>query len=369
MAKCIALFTCLLQSILMSGQAAFKIEGKIDAEFPQKIQIQYLDKTDTVISKDGNFSFKGELDHPVLVTLSSTNILPNKTVSKDIFVEKGLVTIHSTFAKLTTTIPYLEHNSSQKILDNYNSRFTLLVDMWRFTNDSLIKKPDATDEDKRIAQKLAQKIYSFEELYDKDFITQNTSNYVGAYFFYRYGANYMEEKEIDSVYNLFSQNLKSSFYLKSVEEKIKYLNLLKEGMSFPTIVLKDLKQNDIATTKIFTSRLTLIDLWATWCKPCIESHTLLKKLYSKYKVEGFDIIGISVDDNKENWIKYLKKETLTWKNFIDPKGAKGEINKIFSLESDNGIPFFVFVNENGEYIEINVETEQLETFIKNYLKI
>ena len=369
MKKYLLVVIYLLQPLLMLAQTSFKIEGKIDAEFSQKIKISYLEKADSVITNDGYFSFTGELEHPVLLKISSTNVMNNKTISQDIFVEKGLVKLYTTFSKLGFTHPILEHDFSQSILTKYNNRFGVLVDMYRFAMDSLVKRPNVPEDFKKAGQSLAKKIYSFEELYDKDFIVQNTFNYVGAYFFYRYGANYMNEREIDSVYNLFPLSFRNSFYLTHVEEKIKYKKQLKEGQVFIKTGLKSLTHDNFYINSLFTSKLTLIDLWATWCKPCIESHETLKDLYKKYKNKGLEIIGISIDDNQENWRKYLDREKLSWINFIDPKGIKGQINKIFSLESDNGIPFFVFINEKGEYLKIDVEKDQLETFIKGYLNI
>lgn len=364
MMKFFVAFLYVLCALNLFAQGPFKLSGKIEADFSQKIQVAYLDKTDSIICTDGVFSFEGQLEHPALFTLSATNLASKATVSREIFIEKGAVTLNTTFNKLRGAPLSVEFSSSQTILNNYYDRFFRLVDIYRFTMDSLVKRVNATDEDKRIAKKLAQKIYSFEEVYEKDFIFQNINNHLGAYSFYRYGVNFMEPDEIDSVYHLFPGGIKNSFYLRTVKEKMEFSRLLKEGKKFPEIILKDTRKNNVATGSMFTSKITLIDLWATWCLPCIKTHQLLKELYKKYNKSGLEIVGISIDDSRENWLKYLEKESLPWKNYIDAEGARGYINKFFSLGADNGIPFFMLVNSNGEFHKIDMDADDIEAQVK-----
>lgn len=363
------LLVCLLLSANnISAQSNFVIKGKIEADFPLHIQIEYLDKIDSIISKDGQFLFSGALEHPALFRLSCKNTVDSRMATKEFFVEQGVTEINSTFKGLNSTKPVMQFGSSQQILDQYNYKFSLLVDMYRFTRDSFVNKASTDTSLKRKVNKLSAKINRFEELYEKDFILQNSSNNVGAYFFYRYGVNFMSESETDSVYTLFSDYVKNGFYLKKIAEKQMYAKLLKEGIPVPALRLYDTKQKEILLNSLFTKKLTLIDLWASWCVPCIETHSLLKTLHTKYSKSGLDIVGISLDNSPDNWLKYLKKQPLPWGNYIDAKGEAGETNNIFNLVSGNGIPFFVLVNEKGEYLKIGIESEELEEYIASYLK-
>lgn len=365
--------SCLLGFILLFGtpvfsQPGFVIKGKIQADFPQLIQIEYLDKIDSLLSEDGQFLFSGTLHHPALFRLSSRDTFTKRIATKEFFVEQGDIEISSTFKLLNSSKPAMQFAASQRILDEYNYKFSLLVDMYRFTRDSFISKSSTDTLLKKKVNKLSGKINRFEELYEKDFILQNSNNNVGAYFFYRYGVNFMSESETDSVYALFSDDVKSGFYLKKIAEKQMYAKLLKEGIAVPPLRLHNTKQKEVLLSSLFTKKLTLIDLWASWCLPCIETHALLKTLHTKFNKAGLDIIGISLDSKPESWSTYLKKHPLPWANFIDAKGEAGETNNIFNLVSGNGIPFFVLVNEKGEYLKIGIEAEELEAYITGYLK-
>lgn len=350
------------------AQSSFTIKGKITADFPQLIKIEYLDQADSVVSQNGEFMFSGVAKHPALFRLSSKNMTSNKLAIKELFVEQGLVEINTSFQNLRLSSAKMQFSASQQIFDDYNKKFSFLVDMYRYTRDSLIDKKTADAKQKQKINVLSSKINAFEELYEKDFILQNKDNYVGAYYFYRYGANFMSENETDSVHKLFTSPMQKSFYLKDVERKLKYAKLLKEGTVVPPLVLLDQKGKQTPINPMFISKITLIDLWASWCAPCIETHATLKELHTKYSSRGLNIIGVSLDNNTENWLNYLKKSPLPWKNYLDSKGERGETNNIFNLVSGNGIPFFALVNNKGEYIKIGLEAEELEDFISKYLE-
>lgn len=363
------LLTCIFASVITTfGQSSFVLKGKIEADFPQIIQIEYLNKVDSVISDNGQFKFSGNLDHPALVRLSSKNAIAYQVVTREIFIEEGENVIESTFNQLRSAKPKMQFGSSQQILDEYINKFSLLVDMYRFTRDSLINKSAVDTILKRKVNKLSNKINRFEELYEKDFILQNRNNYVGAYFFYQYGAGFMEETEIDAVYAMFSDKMKSSFYLRKVAEKQKYSKLLKEGIRVPQLLLHNTKGKETSVNTLFTKKITLIDIWASWCVPCIKTHAVLKQLHTKYNKAGLNIIGISLDSKPDNWLKYLEKNPLPWNNFIDPKGESGETNNIFNLVSGNGIPFFALINDKGEYLKIGLDAEELESYVDSYLQ-
>lgn len=67
----------------------------------------------------------------------------------------------------------------------------------------------------------------------------------------------------------------------------------------------------------FKGKYVLLEFWASWCGPCRKDNPHLLKIYNKFKDKGFEIYGFSLDDNKNNWIKAIHKDGLTWTNVID----------------------------------------------------
>ncbi|WP_126971966.1 TlpA disulfide reductase family protein [Gynurincola endophyticus] len=368
MNRLILIGSFIVMALLGLGQNQFVLKGHIEAASPVKIHLSYLDYSDSVVSDNGVFRFTGMLPHPALFRFYVTEISSQKTTTTEFFVEKGWINLSSPFSTLNIAVPQMEFDQSNRIMNDHLQKFSSLVGLYRYTTDSLSKRKDLAERERKIGSQLAKKIIAFEEMYEKDFIIRNKQNYVGAYFLYRYGAGFMNDRETDSVLNLFELPVKKGYYITKLEEKLKYSSLLREGAKVPDLYLLNDKKTAVNLNTLLNNKLTLIDIWATWCKPCIETHAVLRELYTKYKTAGLEIIGISLDDNKDSWNKYIAREKLVWMNLIDPKGSKGEANKVFDLVNGNGVPFFALVNEKGEYVKVDMDEKELEAFIKEYLK-
>ena len=114
--------------------------------------------------------------------------------------------------------------------------------------------------------------------------------------------------------------------------------------------------------------LVLVDFWATWCSPCIEEQPALKAIYDKHssavKEGKFQILGVSLDNKKENWEKGIKTLQITWPQVSDLRFWKSRAAKDYGIE---GLPFNVIVDEAGKIIAINLHGKQLEDFINDHL--
>jgi len=111
-------------------------------------------------------------------------------------------------------------------------------------------------------------------------------------------------------------------------------------------------------------KVILLDFWASWCGPCRSSNRQLVKLYSRYKNKGFEILGISLDENKKDWIKAINKDKITWLQINDAGGwdAKTAIDwNVFQ------IPTSFLVDKNGKIVAMDLEKGELEKELVNLL--
>ena len=161
--------------------------------------------------------------------------------------------------------------------------------------------------------------------------------------------------------------IRKSDYLKNVESKLSSMTKVQVGLPIPRMELEDKHQNKVSSHDFSKAKITLIDLWATWCAPCIATHPKLKQLYDVYNKKGFEIVGISMDEDKNKWASFLANNPLPWRNYIDPKGIKGDVDKTFSIVGHNGIPYFILLNQKGEFLQIDVDVEELENIIRSNL--
>ena len=111
-------------------------------------------------------------------------------------------------------------------------------------------------------------------------------------------------------------------------------------------------------------KVVLIDFWSTACVPCVREMPDLKKLYSKYKPQGFEVIGITLDEDKELLQRFIQKEQIPWPQYYDPKGSQNPLAQEFAIRS---IPVVWLVDRQGVLRHLNGREEQ-ERKIEELLK-
>jgi peroxiredoxin len=111
-------------------------------------------------------------------------------------------------------------------------------------------------------------------------------------------------------------------------------------------------------------KVVLLDFWASWCKPCRASNKGLVKLYPKFKDKGFEILGVSLDEDKADWKKAIKQDKINWLQVNDPGGWQSPTVMQWRI---NAIPTSYLINRNGELIAMDLEGKELEKALKEIL--
>lgn len=111
-------------------------------------------------------------------------------------------------------------------------------------------------------------------------------------------------------------------------------------------------------------KVTIIDFWASWCGPCRAENPNVVALYNQYHNKGLNIIGVSLDDNAEQWKKAIASDELTWIHVSNLKRWKEPIALMYEVES---IPCTFLLDSSGKIVGNNLSTEELETAIQSML--
>ncbi len=113
------------------------------------------------------------------------------------------------------------------------------------------------------------------------------------------------------------------------------------------------------------SKITLIDFWASWCGPCRSESDILNKLYEKYKDEGFQIYGVSLDTKRDKWINAMEKDHRIWPNVSSLEGFKTPAAFDFTVTA---LPLNFLIDENNKIIGKNLHSEELEILVDSLFK-
>lgn len=108
----------------------------------------------------------------------------------------------------------------------------------------------------------------------------------------------------------------------------------------------------------------LLEFWASWCLPCREENPDLVRVYNKFKASNFEIFAVSLDENKENWIKAIKKDNLNWKHVSDLEGKNNKASLIYAV---NAIPDNLLIDKNGVIIARNLSSNELDKLLSELL--
>jgi thiol-disulfide isomerase/thioredoxin len=102
-------------------------------------------------------------------------------------------------------------------------------------------------------------------------------------------------------------------------EANKVSRALKPGVALPEFAAKDLKDLDGQPLSLarFKGQVVLVDFWATWCEPCMEEMPNVIATYKKYHGQGFEIVGVSLDQDKASVTSFLKAKAITWPQYFD----------------------------------------------------
>ena len=110
----------------------------------------------------------------------------------------------------------------------------------------------------------------------------------------------------------------------------------------------------------------LVDFWASGCGPCRREHPNLVSLYRKYHSAGFEIISISLDDERLKWLSAIANDELTWPQLSDLKGMASPAVQYYALSF---IPFNVLLDAQGRIIAKDVKGERLQALIAALLPL
>lgn len=337
----IAFFLIWTCAKVSSQNMDFEINGVVNGNFSGKVFLIYEGHTDSVRVVNQTFEFKGKLkQESALATLQ----LEKSAVADEFFLEPGKLQLHILTGTRelskgeTVRFFRIESVEGSATEDRFKDFMRSMTDykMERITRFEVIAKGQSLIES---YPENPASIFILEQL-SQNFYTTEMGLLKGLYAKIKPNPEFF--KSHAKIYDrLFPEKV------VQVKGPMRHFALADENGS--TI-----------NTETLSGKWLLIDFWASWCAPCIEQFDYLKSLYG---TENFEIVSVSVDADKSDWLKACAKYKLPWKNVRCDLGNGDDVSSIYGIS--RGVPVTFLVNPDGIVVAKNPSEAELEAWIKS----
>ena len=334
------------------------IQGVSDATIylQQRIDKEYV-SIDSVSTADGSYEFTGSVVVPDVYYV----FIPGKRGRAMLFLENSKInmTVHADTLwspEVSGSTVHDEYNSYQESIEAIYEKLNVL---W-----AEFKEAEAAG-DTAIAKELEA---SMDEVYDgvgeaqKTYVKDNPTSFVAPFIVQslHYG---MEADEIEELLNNLDPALEATTLVSSMRKRIEVLKKVAIGQPAPDFTQADPDGNQVSLSSLRGNYL-LIDFWAAWCGPCRRENPNVVAAYNKFHEKGFDILGVSLDNSKEDWLKAISDDNLTWHQVSDIKGWGNEAAAMYGISS---IPSNLLLDPDGKIIAKNLRGEDLHAELETLL--
>lgn len=321
---------------------------------------------DTAKVENGKFLFTGSAETPELNYIFIDK-LPGYTA---VILESGEIELDA--QKDSLGLAEIKGTPQNEIFADYMEKSKELTEQARSIQQDMqqasLKKDSVTANSLRDEMMELQEEYKSFEL---KYIENHPDALISALLIDRaLGSGAVTVEEAKAMYEKLSPEIKKTKIATTMQERfeerkqaeanVKNTTIGAKAPDFkaPTPEGKDLALNDAL------GKITLVDFWAAWCKPCRAENPNVVKVYEKYHDKGLNILGVSLDRTKEAWTKAIEDDGLTWQHVSNVAYFNDPIAKLYNVDA---IPAAFLLDENGVIIAKNLRGPALEEKISELL--
>jgi len=332
-----------------SGKVKFYLQRRVDSK---------VILIDSAISRGGKFTMNNSIDYPDLVQL----IVMKSNVRIAFYLENSEITIKGKIdslsnVQITGSKSHDEFKSLRDAIQPLGEKYSALLQDYqgaRVANDTALSAQ---------IEKKAEIISNQQIDLQKEFIKNNPSSYVVPSILL--GISYeMSADEIEGAINALDTNVAKMQIITDLKTRVISMKAVSVGQKAPDFILNNVEGNPVSLYSKVGTKLLLVDFWAGWCGPCRQENPNVVKIYNEFHKKGFDVFGVSLDRTKEDWVKAIADDKLTWTHVSDLQYWSNAAAKLYAV---NSIPANFLLDENGIIIGHNLRGEELTDKVKEIL--
>lgn len=201
--------------------------------------------------------------------------------------------------------------------------------------------------------------------FKKELIRENPDSFVSSLVLTDMQSMSVPNEVVREHYNMLSEEVKQTSFAKAVKENMDKAGAVDIGSKAPEFSGPNPEGEEISLSESL-GKLTLIDFWAAWCRPCRVENPNIVNVYNKYHDKGFNVIGVSLDreDQRDRWLQAIKEDNLTWTQISHLQFWQEPIAQLYNVRA---IPAAFLLDENGVIVAKNLRGEDLENKVKELL--
>jgi peroxiredoxin len=364
MKKAIYFFFIIGLVVACTSEPHYVINGKIAGADGVVFILQKRISGQTIIIDSaqvikGKFRISGgAVAYPEIVTL----IANEKGTALSFYLENSDITVSGNIDSLENVIisgsktqdELIAYTKSQKPLnDRYNNAYKQYLDAME----------SGDIEKKKANENLMIEIENEMTLLDKDFVKNNPTSFIAPSILNNL-AYFMDAIEIEDAINAMDKKVANTPVIQSLRNRVEIMKTVAIGQKAPELIMNDANGTPVSLSSKIGSRLLLIDFWAGWCGPCRQENPNLVKVYNEFHKKGFDVFGVSLDRTKEDWVKAIADDKLTWTHVSDLQYWNSSAAKLYGV---NSIPANFLLNADGVIIGRNLRGEDLYNKVNELL--
>ncbi|MDD2563773.1 MAG: TlpA disulfide reductase family protein [Salinivirgaceae bacterium] len=358
LATIILIFTsCNMQSgykITINGTK--ELSGKIYLQQEVNKKISVIDSTDIV---NGVAVFTGFTEQPDLLLISHND---NKSKLR-LFVENSTITVN-----YRTDSVELSEIIGSKTHDLYTPFAVKIAQFDKKQRELYIdyqaQKSTNNSNEMKIIENKVSAIYEEQQEYTNNFVESNIASVVSLYVIRWYLIYDLDYDNLSKFLSKTPEKTKKTAIYSDLNNRLQILSKTRIGNIAPEFTMNDMDDNPLSLSGL-RGKVVLIDFWASWCGPCRRANPDLVKLYEKYKDYNFEIIGVSLDNDKEKWQKAIAADSLSWLHVSDLKGWQNAVGQTYGV---NSIPHTILIDDKGQIIGNKMSHEELKEKLEQLFK-
>lgn len=340
----------------------FIAEGYIGGWDSGWIILQHREKgvfitTDSVYSTDGQFRFTGKLVFPRLMFLRAEGLHDNLMF----FLEPGKISIAANDRQLRTAA--VTGSASHDLLIQFRRQESNFNDSLNQLDIDFMAASKAGNHE--LALRISEEYETLEQEnknFVHRFISENLNSVVAAHIALR-NLYMLSLNELEYYSAGFDPMLVGSEYVVQLNERIQTLQNVQIGKPAPLFTMSDTTGTLVELSSLF-GRYLLVDFWASWCPPCRAENPNKVEAYRNYHERGFYILSVSLDRQREDWIKAINNDQLIWSHVSDLKFWANEAAELYAV---NSIPSNVLLSPDGVIIARNLKGRELHEKLEELL--